>query len=96
MLVSLGGLVLDWLIVTGLHRFPVLGHAEWLIKLAATGLVFFYNFYLKRLVFEGSGRMTEKYGPAAGAGRGGREQGSDGSPVTPTMLERPDTHHLQP
>ena len=53
MLVSLGGLVLDWLIVTGLHRFPIVGKAEWLIKLMATGVVFFYNFYGKRRVFEG-------------------------------------------
>lgn len=54
MAVSVGGLALDWLIVTGLHRFPVLGEAEWAIKLLATFLVFFYNFYLKRRVFEGS------------------------------------------
>lgn len=69
MLVSLGGLGLDWLIVTGLHRFPILGQAEWIIKLAATGVVFFYNFYLKRLVFEGRG-------DAAGAVKIGEEQGS--------------------
>lgn len=53
MLVSAGGLVLDWLIVTGLHSFPYFGEQEWAIKLAATGIVFFYNFYAKRRVFEG-------------------------------------------
>lgn len=59
MLVSLGGLGLDWLIVTGLHRFPLLGDREWIIKLAATGIVFFYNFYAKRRVFEGARPPTE-------------------------------------
>ena len=53
MLVSVGGMGLDWLIVTGLHQFPVLGTAEWLIKGVAIFLVFFYNFYAKRRVFEG-------------------------------------------
>ncbi len=58
MVVSGGGLLLDWLLVTGLHRFPLLGHHEWLIKLAATGVVFFYNFYLKRYVFEGPSKAS--------------------------------------
>lgn len=31
---------------------------EWLIKGIATVLVFFYNFYLKRLVFEGSSKTA--------------------------------------
>lgn len=53
MLVSFGGMGLDWLIVTGLHRFPLLGQAEWLIKGTAIFIVFFYNFYAKRRVFEG-------------------------------------------
>lgn len=39
MLVSLGGLVLDWLIVIGLHSFPHLGNQEWVVKLAATGII---------------------------------------------------------
>ncbi len=60
MLVSVGGLVLDWLIVTGLHRFPYLGDQEWMIKLAATGIVFFYNFYAKRRVFEGARTPVQK------------------------------------
>lgn len=54
MLVSAGGLLLDWGIVTGLHHFPFLGDREWLIKGTATGIVFFYNFYAKRRVFEGA------------------------------------------
>lgn len=53
MLVSVGGMGLDWLIVTGLHRFPLVGEAEWLIKGVAIFIVFFYNFYGKRRVFEG-------------------------------------------
>jgi len=54
MLVSAGGMLIDWLIVTGLHQFPYLGDQEWIIKGAATGIVFFYNFYAKRRVFEGA------------------------------------------
>ncbi len=53
MLVSLGGLLLDAGIVYGLHYFPLLGDREWLIKGVATGVVFFYNYYGKRRVFEG-------------------------------------------
>lgn len=53
MLVSLGGLLLDAAIVYGLHYFPLLGDREWLIKGVATGVVFFYNYYGKRRVFEG-------------------------------------------
>ena len=53
MLVSVGGLLLDAAIVYGLHYFPVLGDREWLIKGVATSVVFFYNYYGKRRVFEG-------------------------------------------
>ena len=53
MVVSVGGLLLDATIVYGLHHFPLLGDREWLIKLAATAVVFFYNYYGKRRVFEG-------------------------------------------
>ncbi|MEM9527000.1 MAG: GtrA family protein [Bacteroidota bacterium] len=53
MMASAFGLVLDWLIVTGLHQFPLVGDQEWIIKLVATFIVFFYNFYAKRRVFEG-------------------------------------------
>lgn len=54
MLVSLGGLLLDAAIVYGLHHFPILGDREWVIKGVATGVVFFYNYYGKRRVFEGT------------------------------------------
>ena len=54
MLVSAGGMAFDWLIVTGLHRYPLLGDREWAIKLTAQVIVFFYNFYAKRRVFEGA------------------------------------------
>ncbi len=53
MVVSIGGLLLDAAIVYGLHFFPLLGDREWGIKLVATGVVFFYNYYGKRRVFEG-------------------------------------------
>ncbi|WP_020567776.1 GtrA family protein [Neolewinella persica] len=67
MLVSVGGLMLDWLIVTGLHSFPYLGDQEWVIKLAATGIVFFYNFYAKRRVFEGKKGEKDQGGKGGGA-----------------------------
>jgi putative flippase GtrA len=60
MLVSAGGMLIDWLIVTGLHQFPYLGDQEWVIKGAATGIVFFYNFYAKRRVFEGKKGVKDK------------------------------------
>ncbi|MGB3546119.1 MAG: GtrA family protein [Saprospiraceae bacterium] len=53
MLVSLGGLLLDAALVYGFHFIPWLAAREWLLKGLATGLVFFYNFYGKRRVFEG-------------------------------------------
>ena len=53
MLVSVGGLLLDAALVWGLHFSEFLDQREYLLKLIATGIVFFYNFYLKRLVFEG-------------------------------------------
>lgn len=69
MLVSLGGLLLDAGIVWALHQFPLVGQREWLIKLVATGVVFFYNYFGKRRVFEGGG-----LGADAGAERGQKEQ----------------------
>jgi len=59
MLVSAFGLLIDWAIVVGLHEFPLLGQEEWIIKLAATAVVFFYNFYAKRRVFEGKRQPEE-------------------------------------
>jgi putative flippase GtrA len=60
MMVSAGGMLIDWLIVTGLHQFPYLGDQEWIIKGVATGIVFFYNFYAKRRVFEGKKAIREQ------------------------------------
>ena len=54
MLVSVGGLMLDAFLIYLLHRYPLFGTQEWLIKLMVTGGVFIYNFYWKRRVFEGS------------------------------------------
>ncbi|WP_353483815.1 GtrA family protein [Haliscomenobacter sp.] len=53
-LVSLGGLTIS----TGLiylfdHEVPFLQDKTLLAKILTSGIVFFYNFYLKRLVFEG-------------------------------------------
>lgn len=61
--VSLGGLLLDAALVEGLHWEEVFGILpEWLIKGVATFVVFFYNFYLKRRVFEGPRRATGSEG----------------------------------
>ncbi|MEM6878203.1 MAG: GtrA family protein [Bacteroidota bacterium] len=53
MLVSLGGLLLDSALIYIFHNWIIFSHQEWIIKGLVTGMVFFYNFYLKRLVFEG-------------------------------------------
>lgn len=53
MLVSLGGLGLDALLVGGINLIPFFYDRKWLTKLIATGIVFFYNYYGKRRVFEG-------------------------------------------
>lgn len=53
MLVSLGGLLLDSFLIYVLHHWIIVSEQEWIIKGLVTGLVFFYNYYLKRLVFEG-------------------------------------------
>lgn len=84
MLVSLGGMALDWLIVSGLHWYPLLGEREWAIKLAATGVVFFYNFYGKRRVFEGR-RMA-----------GTRVRDPVGSPPAGSAPEAVNPDHHQP
>ena len=51
-LVSLGGLVLSTGLIYALNAVPLLQPYQLLIKLMTTGLVFFYNFYCKRYVFE--------------------------------------------
>lgn len=81
MLVSIGGMGLDWLIVTGLHRFPLVGSTEWLIKGIAIFIVFFYNFYLKRRVFEG------KRDDVAGAQVQGEVDNSSDVPDLPLISE---------
>jgi putative flippase GtrA len=53
-LISLGGLTIS----TGLiyffdHYVPFLEDKTLISKILTSGIVFFYNFYLKRLVFEG-------------------------------------------
>ncbi|MEZ5056632.1 MAG: GtrA family protein [Saprospiraceae bacterium] len=51
-LVSLGGLLLSTGIIYFLTRDSFFMENQIITKLIATGLVFFYNFYLKRFVFE--------------------------------------------
>jgi putative flippase GtrA len=50
--VSLGGIALGTLIIWALNHWPFFQVHQYITKLCATGLVFFYNFYLKRFVFE--------------------------------------------
>lgn len=50
--VSLGGIALGTTIIWGLNHWPFFQVHQYVTKLCATGLVFFYNFYLKRYVFE--------------------------------------------
>ena len=52
MLVSLGGMAINYAIFSSLLRIPFFEQHHYLAKLGATGIVFFYNFYLKRYVFE--------------------------------------------
>lgn len=50
--VSLGGMALSTGIIYGLTRLEFFSQYQYITKLCATGMVFFYNFYLKRYVFE--------------------------------------------
>ncbi len=52
LLVSLGGLLLSTGIIYLLNKIIMLTNYQFIIKLIATGIVFFYNFYFKRFVFE--------------------------------------------
>lgn len=52
MLISLGGMALSTGIVHGLSMIPFFNQHQFITKLCATGIVFFYNFYLKRFAFE--------------------------------------------
>ena len=51
-LVSLGGMALSTGIIYGLSQVSFFDERQYITKLCATGIVFFYNFYLKRYVFE--------------------------------------------
>lgn len=51
-LVSLGGIALGTTIIWVLNHWAFFQIHQYLTKLVATGVVFFYNFYLKRFVFE--------------------------------------------
>ena len=51
-LVSLGGIALSTFIVTCLSDLLFFSKHQYITKLCATFIVFFYNFYLKRYVFE--------------------------------------------
>ena len=50
--VSIIGLGLSNLIIWSLIQYPFFTQNQYLTKLIATGLVFFWNFYMKRFVFE--------------------------------------------
>jgi len=53
LVVSLGGIALGTFIISLLVQIPFFtGKFQILAKLCATGIVFFYNFFLKRYVFE--------------------------------------------
>ncbi|MEZ5042683.1 MAG: GtrA family protein [Saprospiraceae bacterium] len=52
MMVSFGGMALSTGIFVGLTKFDWFFENDYVAKLIATGIVFFYNFYLKRFVFE--------------------------------------------
>jgi putative flippase GtrA len=51
-IVSIGGLLLSTAIVYRLTQNPFFWERQYLAKLIVIMIVFFYNFYLKRLVFE--------------------------------------------
>ncbi len=50
--VSIGGLLLSTIIVHQLTQASFYLERQYFTKLIATGIVFFYNYYLKRYVFE--------------------------------------------
>ena len=50
--VSLGGMAISTGIIHLLTEWPFFMQHQYITKLAATGTVFFYNFYCKRFVFE--------------------------------------------
>ena len=52
LVVSLGGILISTSIIYGLKTISIFQTYPILAKLIATGVVFFYNFYLKRFSFE--------------------------------------------
>lgn len=52
-LVSSGGLGLSTLLIYGLSQITFFAEHQPVTKLTSAAVVFFYNFYLKRFVFEG-------------------------------------------
>jgi len=46
------GLLLSTALVYGLTQIAFLDQRQYLLKLIATGVIFFYNFYMKRYAFE--------------------------------------------
>jgi len=52
MLVSLGGLGLSTYLIHLLTKMAFFSQYQFLAKLVVTGVVFFYNFFLKRYAFE--------------------------------------------
>ncbi|MEZ4988279.1 MAG: GtrA family protein [Saprospiraceae bacterium] len=52
MMVSAGGLALSSGLIYLFNLVPLLHHYQLLTKLMTSGIVFFYNFYCKRYVFE--------------------------------------------
>jgi putative flippase GtrA len=52
MTVSVIGIVLGGFLMGWIQQFPFWNAHLYLAKIVVTGLIFFYNFYLKRFVFE--------------------------------------------
>ena len=52
LIVSLGGIFISTSIIYGLKTIAIFQAYPILAKIIATGIVFFYNFYLKRFSFE--------------------------------------------
>lgn len=51
-LVSIGGIIISTIIIHLLTTHEIFNTNQYIIKAVATGIVFFYNFYLKRFAFE--------------------------------------------
>lgn len=49
---SVVGLLISTSIIYWLNLYPFFAERQYLTKILATGLIFFYNFYTKRFIFE--------------------------------------------